>query len=85
MLLNYWDGKDLEELERPFFPLLIYHFTRPKSQSTLHFFSIHRTREKLLYSYHKPRRGYRIASSRGTTPDLQRTYQAPEKLFQATL
>jgi hypothetical protein len=30
MLLNYWDGKDFKELERPFFRLLILSFHTPK-------------------------------------------------------
>jgi hypothetical protein len=50
MLLNYWDGKDFKELERPFFPLIFYHFTRPKSQaySVLHFFHSSDRREAFV-------------------------------------
>jgi hypothetical protein len=40
MLLNYWDGKDFKELERPFFRLLILSFLHAqnhKAYSVLHF------------------------------------------------
>jgi hypothetical protein len=50
MLLNYWDGKDFKELERPFFRLLIlsFHTQNHKAYSVLHF-SIRPTDEKHLY------------------------------------
>jgi hypothetical protein len=38
MLLNYWDGKDFKELERPFFRLLILSFHTPKITRRIVFF-----------------------------------------------
>jgi hypothetical protein len=50
MLLNYWDGKDFKELERPFFPLIDSIISRPKSQaySVLHFFHSSDRREAFV-------------------------------------
>jgi hypothetical protein len=50
MLLNYWDGKDFKELERPFFRLLILSFHTPKikAYSVLHFFHSSDRREAFV-------------------------------------
>jgi hypothetical protein len=51
MLLNYWDGKDFKELERPFFPLIdsiILHAQNHKAYSVLHFFHSSDKREAFV-------------------------------------
>jgi hypothetical protein len=51
MLLNYWDGKDFKELERPFFPLIdsiISHAQNHKAYSVLHFFHSSDRREAFV-------------------------------------
>jgi hypothetical protein len=49
MLLNYWDGKDFKELERPFFRLLILSFSHAhKAYSVLHFFHSSDRREAFV-------------------------------------